>query len=83
MAMSTYFATHKTLVPTTANDEIPIHIFHGTQDPMVPAAMATHALEALKTLGRNPAFKTYPMGHEVHPQEIKDISTWLQLVLNK
>lgn len=82
MAMSTYFATHKTLVPSAANQQIPIHIFHGTQDPMVPPAMATHALEALKALGHDPLFKTYPMGHEVHPQEISDISTWLQQVIN-
>jgi phospholipase/carboxylesterase len=82
MAMSTYFATHKTLVPAAANRQIPIHIFHGTQDSMVPAAMATHAREALKALGHEPLFKTYPMGHEVHPQEISDISTWLQSVIS-
>lgn len=82
MAMSTYFATHKTLVPAAANQQIPIHIFHGTQDPMVPIAMATHAQEALKVLGHDPLFKTYPMGHEVHPQEISDISAWLQQVIN-
>lgn len=78
MALSTYFATHKTLIATAANQHIPIHIFHGIHDPIVPEAMAKHALAALEELGHKPDYKTYPMEHEVHPQEISDISEWLQ-----
>ncbi|NHN36370.1 carboxylesterase [Pseudomaricurvus alcaniphilus] len=78
MAMSSYFATHETLVPATANAQIPIHIFHGSYDPMVPESMAQQALQALQKLGHEPLYKTYPMAHEVHPQEIADISAWLQ-----
>lgn len=81
MVLSSYFATHKTLVSAAANQHIPIHIFHGSHDPMVPEAMAKHALAALEDLGHKPAYKTYPMAHEVHPQEISDISEWLQQVL--
>ncbi len=81
MAMSTYFATHKTIVPSAANKSIPVHLFHGTQDSMVPEAMGQHALEVLKLLGHDPAYKTYPMEHAVHPQEIHDISVWLQQIL--
>ncbi|HEB29000.1 MAG TPA: carboxylesterase [Porticoccus sp.] len=81
MALSTYFATHKTLIPNKANQDIPIHLFHGQQDQMVPELMAQHAREALEKLGHKPGYKTYPMGHEIHPQEIKDISEWLQQVL--
>jgi phospholipase/carboxylesterase len=83
MALSTYFATHKTLIPNQANKQIPIHLFHGKQDPMVPEQMALHAKESLEKLGHAPNYKTYLMGHEVHPQEIKDISQWLQQVLTK
>ncbi|MEE8057396.1 MAG: carboxylesterase [Pseudomonadales bacterium] len=81
MTMSSYFATHKTIVPAEANQSIPIHLFHGTHDPMVPEAMGKHALEVLKLLGYDPTYKTYPMAHEVHPREIQDISEWLQQVL--
>ncbi|NRB39040.1 MAG: dienelactone hydrolase family protein [Pseudomonadales bacterium] len=81
MAMSTYFATFKTLVPSAANKNLPIHVFHGTQDQMVPEAMGKKAMEVLELLGHKPSYKNYPMGHEVHPQEIKDISSWLQQVL--
>ncbi len=78
MAMSSYFATHETLEPAAANAQIPIHIFHGSYDPMVPESMAQQALQALQKLGHEPLYKTYPMAHEVHPQEIADISAWLQ-----
>ena len=81
MTLSTYFATHKTLVPDAANQHLPIHIFHGTGDMMVPEVLAQQALTELKKLDHKPAYKTYPMGHEVHPQEIHDISEWLQQVL--
>ena len=81
MAMSTYFATHKTIVPSVANKSLAIHLFHGTNDPMVPEEMGKHALEVLTLLGHEPAYKTYPMEHAVHPQEIQDISAWLQQVL--
>ena len=81
MTMSTYFATYKSIVPAIANKSLDIHLFHGTQDQMVPEAMGQQALEVLKQLGHEPAYKNYPMGHEVHPQEIRDISSWLQSVL--
>ncbi|WP_101758275.1 alpha/beta hydrolase [Oceanicoccus sp. KOV_DT_Chl] len=78
LALSTYFATHKTLQPSTANQHIPIQLFHGTQDPMVPEAMAQQALHALQALGYKPEYQSYAMQHEVCMQEIKDISAWLQ-----
>ncbi len=81
MALSTYFATAKTLQPAAANQNIPIQLFHGTQDPVVPEAMAQQALAALKALNHNPGFKTYPMQHEVCLEEVQDISAWLQQVL--
>lgn len=81
MTLSSYFATCKTLIPNSANRQLPVHLFHGIHDPMVPEAMARHALAALQQLGYQPAYKTYPMAHEVHPSEIQDISRWLQQVL--
>ncbi|ROR97922.1 phospholipase/carboxylesterase [Sinobacterium caligoides] len=81
MTLSTYFATAKTIVPSAANRQLPIHIFHGSQDPMVPEAMGKHARAALEQLGYQPEYQTYPMEHAVHPREIADISAWLQRVL--
>lgn len=81
MCLSTYFATYKTLVADPANKNIPIHLFHGTQDAMVPEQMAQAAMDALALLDHKPSYKSYPMGHEVCMQEIADISAWLQQVL--
>jgi len=78
MAMSTYFATHNTIVPHAANSEIPIHIFHGTHDQVVPEVMGKNAFDALSALGHTPIYAAYPMEHSVHPDEIRDISKWLQ-----
>lgn len=81
MCLSTYFATYKTLVADPANKNIPIHLFHGTEDAMVPEQMAKAAMDALALLGHKPLYKSYPMGHEVCRQEIADISAWLKQVL--
>lgn len=81
MALSTYFATSETLVPAPANQAIPIHLFHGSVDQMVPLTRATQAQEALQNMAYIAPLTTYPMGHEVCAQEIEDISRWLQSVL--
>jgi phospholipase/carboxylesterase len=81
MAMSSYFATYKTIVPAAANKSLPIHVFHGSEDDMVPEAMGKQALEVLELLGHTAEYKSYPIGHAVHPQEIRDISVWLQKIL--
>jgi phospholipase/carboxylesterase len=81
MCLSTYFATYKTLVADPANKEIPIHLFHGSRDAMVPEQLGKMAIESLSLLGHEALYKSYPMDHEVCPQEIADISAWLQSVL--
>lgn len=78
MGMSTYFPTHDTITRHPANKDLLIHLFHGIQDPMVPQALGKHALEVLKSWGYQPLYKTYPMEHAVCPDEIADISQWLQ-----
>jgi len=82
MALSTYFATSKNIELSSVNMSMPIHLFHGEYDPVVPEQMGKHALETLQSLGLDADYKTYPMEHEVHPQEVRDISEWLQKVLD-
>ena len=83
MALSTYFATFKTLEPAPENQDIPIQIFHGTMDPVVQETMGLQAKESLTAMGYQPAYKSYLMQHEVCMQEIKDISHWLQDILSQ
>jgi len=83
MAMSTYFATAKNFVASDINKSMPIHLFHGSMDPMVPEVMGQQALEAVRSLGFEADYKSYPMAHEVNPQEIADVSEWLRKILVK
>jgi len=81
MTMSTYFPTSETLVPSSANASLAIHVFHGSRDPMVPESMGLDSVAALKALGYAPEYKSYAMEHELCLPQIQDISTWLQRVL--
>lgn len=81
MTLSTYFATKDTINLSEANKQIPIHIFHGVNDPVVHEVLGQQALSTLTSLGYKAEYKTYPMEHAVHPQQIVDISHWLQGVL--
>ena len=78
LAMSTYFATSETIERNQANSAIPIEIQHGTQDPVVPEPLGIKAAEELTALGYKVQYRTYPMEHNVCPQQIGHISSWLQ-----
>ena len=60
------------------NRETPIFLAHGSGDPMVPIERGLAARNHLQSLGYSVTWKTYPMGHQVHPEEIRDIGRWLQ-----
>ncbi len=81
LALSSYFATADSLELHSANAAIPVAVMHGLQDPMVAESMGRKSVEDLKALGLKPAYSSYPMGHEVCMEEIRDISRWLQTVL--
>jgi phospholipase/carboxylesterase len=81
MSLSSYFATYKTIEPHKANLTIPIQIYQGSHDEIVTEPLAKMAESELKKRGYTPEYKSYPMGHEIHYQEIEDISHWLQHVL--
>jgi len=81
LCMSTYFATKDAITPNSANKDLPILICHGSRDPMVPERMGQEAQERLTGMGYSVEYKSYPVEHSVCPEEIADISQWLQRVL--
>lgn len=81
LAMSTYFATSDIVQYSDANRAIPIEIHHGTFDPVVPKQLAEQAISALTAKGYTPEYKSYPMEHSVCPEQIADISSWMQQAL--
>ena len=57
-----------------ANKELPIHIFHGDKDTMVPYGLGVDAHEELKSANANVAFYTLPIRHEVSRDLIRMLS---------
>lgn len=82
LAMSTYFATWRTLKIHPANKTIPLHLFHGSHDDVVLESMGLEARRVLIEKGFEPEFKTYPMAHEVCMEEVHDISNVIQSLLS-
>jgi phospholipase/carboxylesterase len=83
VALSTYLPLHASLAAerAPANAAIPILMCHGTQDGVVPLQMGAMSRDALLQLGYAVEWHTYPMPHSVCPEEVNDISRWLQTQL--
>lgn len=79
LALSTYFPTGEKILPHRAQSGIPVQIYHGTADPVVPIHMARTARRHLERFGLIPDFRTYVMGHEVCLEELGDIAAVLKL----
>lgn len=78
IALSTYFPTAEAVQVHPANAQLPILICHGSADPLLPMSMAKNSKLQLERLGFTPQFKSYFMQHSVCPQEILDISAFMQ-----
>jgi phospholipase/carboxylesterase len=83
MALSGYLPLASTLATerSDANKDIPIFMAHGTADPMIVMERAEASRDALRGLGYQVRWHTYPMPHSVHPAEIADIGDFLRSVL--
>ena len=78
IALSTYAPTFDNDLELSASQQrIPTLCLHGQYDDVVQNAMGRSAYEHLKGRGVTVTWLEYPMGHEVLPQEIHDIGTWL------
>ena len=78
IALSTYAPTFDDELELSASQQrIPALCLHGQYDEVVQNAMGRSAYEHLKSRGVTVTWQEYPMGHEVLPEEIRDIGTWL------
>lgn len=82
LALSTYFATADSVSCSEANRDIPISVFHGTHDPMVPEALGRDSVAKLQAMGYKAEYQTYPMEHAVCLEEIHAIGRFLHNVLS-
>jgi phospholipase/carboxylesterase len=60
---------------------LPLLVQHGTDDPMISVDRARESRERLNALGASPDYREYPMGHEIRPDSMRDLSEWLERVL--
>ena len=79
MALSTYLPLAEKLAAEAApaNRGIPIFMAHGTEDPIVPLALAEQARGALRAQGYAVQWHTYPMPHSICIEELSAIGEWL------
>jgi phospholipase/carboxylesterase len=63
---------------TAGGKATPVFMAHGTQDPVVAPAWGSRSRDALQALGVQVDWRTYPMPHSVHPQEVRDLGDWME-----
>jgi len=83
MALSTYLALPDALATeaSTANADTPILMVHGTQDTVIPLAMAERSRQHLLGLHYRVEWQTYPMAHTVAREELQLITAFLRRTL--
>lgn len=79
LALSTYLTLQESLPAekSAANARIPIFMAHGTQDPVIPLALARASRDKLQEQGYQVEWREYPMPHSVVMEEIEQIGLWL------
>ena len=77
IAMSTFMVDQPPPAPG-GNENPPIRIMHGGGDPMVPVEMGRRAARNLQRRGYEATLTEYAMGHEVCPEQIRDIGQCLR-----
>jgi phospholipase/carboxylesterase len=80
LALSTYLTLEDSLAAeaTIANANIPILMAHGTQDPLIPLALAVASRTRMEARGYKIDWREYPMPHSVCMEEVEDIGGWIQ-----
>ncbi|MFT5063388.1 MAG: phospholipase/carboxylesterase [Gammaproteobacteria bacterium] len=56
MTMSTYFPDAEEVQLSAVNNALPIHIFDGTQDPVVPETLGHSGNQSLPSTGLTPEY---------------------------
>lgn len=85
VALSTYLPIAEIVAAErhAANAGTPIFMAHGAFDPVVPQRLGELSRERLLGFGHPLSWHSYPMAHQVCPQEISDLAEWLSSRLEK
>lgn len=66
-----------------ANQKTPIWMSHGQMDPVLAYGFGLASSQQLLALGYELEFKSYWMAHQVIPDELNDLSLWIQRQISK
>jgi phospholipase/carboxylesterase len=79
VALSTYLPIAETTAGErhAANAATPIFMGHGAFDPVVPRYLGERSRDQLRDWGYSVDWHSYPMAHQVCPQEIGDLADFL------
>lgn len=66
---------------SAASDGLPILLTHGTYDDVLPLAGSRQAWKVLQAHGFQARLMEYPMGHQVIPEELEEVRSFLKTVL--
>lgn len=80
IALSTYLPDPAKAAAARVADAISVPVFmaHGTQDPVIPVAIAEHTAQTLGALGLPVQWHTYTMAHQVCAEELQALGDWLE-----
>lgn len=81
IALSTYLPLRRDL---EAGSPAPLPVFcaHGLYDPIIPPEQGRAAADWLAAQGHQVAWHAYPMAHEVCAEEIRDLRSWMEDILD-
>jgi len=66
---------------TTTAKTTPLFMAHGIHDPIVPYELGDTSRRKLEALGFSIQWHSYPMEHNVCPEEIRHIGAWINAIL--
>lgn len=83
IALSTYLPLKSSLATENiANKSLPVFMAHGAYDEVIPLHASTHSKDFIQGAGYTVDWHEYAMAHSVCPEEVQDISQWLQHTLD-
>ena len=56
----------------------PTLVVHGTDDPMIPIAMARQSRDSLAGLKVPTTYREFAMGHEINQDALRTLISWLE-----
>jgi phospholipase/carboxylesterase len=66
---------------SAASSGLPVLLAHGTYDDVLPFSLSRQADKALQAHGFQTRLLEYPMGHQVAPEELKEVRAFLKTIL--